>query len=421
MAIEKKKKLLVLLAVIFIAAVVSVSIVLASIGRNQGILVDVQTVEKGEITVRVPAKGVLEEVEKQMIFNESSGKILSIQVEEGDEVKEGQILAILDTADLSNKLQIKKKMLEIDRIELSRIQSLNQKAQENRIQLIKESERALEDAKKQLEISEKLYVGGAISKMEYEKSFKGYEETLRAYETAKNDRDEFGFDMEKILQKIAISQLEIKDFEEEMEKQMPNITSPMNGVVTAINVEEGAFSNPAVPSFVISDITNLKIEINVSEYDIAKVKMGQEVEIETEALTGQVFKGLVEKIAPVAKRVTTGQITETMVPVTINVKEKEELLKPGFSVNTRIIAEEKKDVIVVPFDSIITEQEGTKIIYIVKEGILHRIEVETGIESDFEIEVTRGLTIQDQIVLNPSPMLKEGITVKINAESRRNQ
>lgn len=407
----KSKKKIILIVVIFIMIAAAIGTATALKGKEQGVEVDVLTLEKGNITVTVPANGILEEVEKQIIYAENSAKVLSIEVEEGDIVTPGQVLALLDGEDLEIQLAIKKQTLEMNKIDLAKLEKNYEEEKAGQRRQMESSLRKLQDAKEDLERNQELYKHGAISQQEYRNSERAYEEAVRNYEEIEGKQDTLMFDIEKMRKNIAITELEIAEIEKRIEKQEGKLVSSIDGVVTAIHVEEGSFVNTSNPSFVISNIDDLSIEINVSEYDISKVQIGQEVEIETDAVSGRVFKGVVEKIAPVAKIMATGQTNETVVPVTIKVEETDHLLKPGYSVKTRIICQEKEGVLIVPFDAVITEANGAKIVFVVKEDILHKVEVQTGIESDFDIEVIAGLEEGDQIVLNPSMTLQEGMKV----------
>lgn len=414
----KKKKVIIFVVVIAVVVIAAIGTVGAIRGKNQGVMVDVSTLQKGEITVTVPANGILEEIEKQTIYAENSAKVLSIEVEEGDIVTEGQVLALLDGEDLEIQMAIKKEMLEMNKIDLAKLQSTQEQERTEHNRQLESSLIEMEDAKEDLDRNKQLYEHGAISLKEYRDSERAFEDAVKRHEEIQQKENTIGYDIEKMKKNIAITELEIAEIEKRLEKQEGKIISSINGVVTNIHVEEGSFVNTSNPSFVISNVEDLAIEINVSEYDISKVKVGQEVEIQTDALAGKVFKGVVEKISPVARNMSTSQTNETVVSVTIKVEETDDVLKPGFSVKTKIICQQKEDVLTVPFDAIMTEVNGAKNVFVVKDDILHKVEVQTGIESDFDIEIIAGLEENDKIVLNPSAVLEEGMKVIVNEKEQ---
>ncbi|QUH24886.1 efflux RND transporter periplasmic adaptor subunit [Serpentinicella alkaliphila] len=405
---NKKKKFIYASICIVIVLIASLGMVYSSKNNQKLVSVTAKVVETGDIVVRVPANGVIEEVNRHLVVHESVAKVLSVEVKEGESVVEGQVLAHLEPNDVSVRKQIKESQLAMEKLDLEKLENTRERT---RINL----SRAKTEAKETAERSKALYEAGAISKIELNKSIEALENAEREYLDFNVFRDGLSIDIEKMKRKIDVTKLEIKELEKEQQRAGTLITSPINGIVTKVNLERGMTVSPTNPSFIISDLSELKIEINVSEYDISKVKVGQLVEINSDAIGDGTLFGEVEKIAPVATRIASGQVNETVVPVTIKVDGTHEGVKPGFSVRTRIVSEQKENVIIVPFDTIVSEQNGAKIVWIVTpDNILKRVEVQTGIESDFEIEIISGINKGDTVVLNPSSNLKEDIKVNVN-------
>lgn len=409
---KNKRKRIVFLSITIVAIIASLVFVSASRNRQNVVIVNTISIEPGGITVSVPANGIIEEVTKHLIINESRAKVLSVEVKEGDEVYADQILAHLDATDVSIRLQIKKNLLEMDKLDLEKLENSKEKTKATLLRSKNDSEEAMERSKA-------LFEAGAISRLDYEQGLEAFESAIKDYEDFKNNRDNLSIDIEKMKIKLAITRIEIGELVKEQERAGTEIISPIHGIVTKVGIEEGMSVSPSTPSFIVSDLSELKIEINVSEYDIAKIKIGQRVEINSDAIGDETLYGEVEKIAPVASRLSSGQVTETVIPVTIKVKGTHEGIRPGFSVRTRIICEQKENIIVVPFDTVSTEPNGAKVIYIVENDLLKKVEIQTGIESDFEIEIVRGISLGDKVVLNPTSALKDGM--KVNVVERVNK
>ncbi|GAB6086349.1 efflux RND transporter periplasmic adaptor subunit [Alkaliphilus crotonatoxidans] len=404
---NKKKKMIVLLIAVVVLASLSFMAVRSSKASNQGVFAEVMTVEKKDIAVKIPATGTLEELEKASIFYEGTGKVAEIKVEVGQFVKKGEILASLDESEFGNKLNIASTQLEMERLNLAKLEKSRKEAMEK-------ARKSLESTQLQHERNMALFESGGLSQAELEKSQDALEELQTTYQQYQNNEDSLYFEIQHTKKQIEVSQLNIDDLTKEQTRLGGIITSPIDGVITAVNIDRGTVVSPTSPCFVVSNLDQLEIKINVNEYDIARVEVGQQVEIETDALTGTVFEGTVEKIAPVASKLSTGQTTETAVEVTIKVMERHEMLKPGFSVKTRIISDKRENTLVVPFDSIQIQPDGKKLVYIVKEdGTAAAKEVQTGIESDFEVEITQGIEAGQTIILRPGASLKDGDRVII--------
>lgn len=409
MARFKSKKLIIIVIIIILVGIGTAAATRAARTGNLGIPVEVVTIAKGDIVVKVPANGILEEVEKQMVYYEGSAKVKSIEVELGQRVTKGQLLATVDATDLKNKIDVAREQLEIERISL-------EKVEKSRLEAIDSSKSILTEARLNLERNKALFEKGAISQVEFEKLQKSCEDAEKVYQQYLDNEDALYYDIQKLHKQLNVSRMNIDDQVAQQQKQSAHIVSSMEGVVTQQNIQLGSFTSPTSPCFVISNLEHLEIKIDVSEYDIGKVHIGQEVEIVTDAMADKIFKGTVEKIAPVASRVNTGQSIETVVNVTIKVLETNEFLKPGFTVKTRIISDSSENTIVVPFDAIQTENEGTRYVYVVKDGIVEKREVQIGVESDFSIEVVSNLTEGEEVIVNPPANLADGDRVLVIAK-----
>jgi|GEM_PF-864202 len=404
---NKARKIIFVSVILVVVLVGSIGIVSATRNKQRFISVNAMTVESGNIMVRVPANGVIEEVNRHLVTHDSVSKVLSVEVKEGDAVKAGQVLANLEGTDIYVKLKIKQSQLDIDRLDLERLENQRERTEQDLIQAKSEAQEAFEQNKT-------LFEAGAISKVDYDKTLELLEKAESEYTEFSTFRDSLFIDIEKMKIKIEISKLEIEELLNEEKKMGTKILSPIDGIVTKVSLEKGMSVSPTNPSFIVSDLSELKVDINVSEYDISKVRVGQTVEINSDAI-GTTLYGEVSEIAPIASNVSTGQVAETVIPVTVKLFENSEGVKPGFSVRTRIICEQKENIIVVPFDTIISEQNGAKVVWVITENdTLKKVEVQTGLESDFELEVIEGLKLGDRIVLDPSSDLKEDIKVDVN-------
>lgn len=403
---NKKKKMVLLLIVVVILASVSFMAIRSSKAASQGIFAETVTVEKREIAVKIPATGTLEEVEKESIFYEGTAKVAEITVEPGETVEKGQVLARLEESEFGNKLAVAQTQLEVERLNMTKLEKSRKDA-------IEDTKKSLENTKTDHERNLALHESGGLSQLELEKSQEALADLETTYQKYINNEDSLYYDILQLKKQLEVSQLNIEDLKKEQKRLGGIITSPMDGTVTAVNIEKGSVVSPTAPCFVVSNLADLEIQINVNEYDISKVQPGQEVEIETDALTGKIFKGTVEKIAPVASRLSTGQSTETVVQVTIKVLESHEMLKPGFSVKTRIVSDKKDNALVVAFDSIQVQPDGRKLVYVVENNTAVAREVQTGIESDFDVEITEGIEEGEIIVLRPGMSLKDGDKISI--------
>ena len=136
------------------------------------------------------------------------------------------------------------------------------------------------------------------------------------------------------------------------------LTSPISGIITARNYDEGDMYAMAQPLFVVQNITPVKMLINISESNYSKVKKGMEVELVADAFPGETFKGKVNLVYP-----TIDPRSHTF-PVEIIVDNKNEKLRPGMF--TRVTINYGNNFRVVVPDNAVLKQVGAddKYVYV---------------------------------------------------------
>jgi HlyD family secretion protein len=162
------------------------------------------------------------------------------------------------------------------------------------------------------------------------------------------------------------------------------IVASIDGEVTVINIEEGEVPRESDVMMEIQDLSSLKVEASISEYEINEIVVGQEVLITTLGNDDKIYKGLVETIYP------SGEIsgTEVFVTVIIDILDEDLLLKPNFSANIEILTASKDDALMVPYDALVKIGKGYAVQLKPEEGTESTfVHVKTGIESDLTIEV----------------------------------
>ena len=184
-----------------------------------------------------------------------------------------------------------------------------------------------------------------------------------------------------------------------------NIKSPISGTVIEKNFKAGDKVDGASSGTlaVIYDLSYLKLEMAVAELDIGKVEVGQRVEITADALEGQTFEGVVDKVS--INGTTTNGFTNY--PVTIIIEDYGDL-KPGMNVSAEIIGEEIPNALCIPVDAVdrgntvtvpgpgALNEDGTAVVDITK---LETKEVTLGRSDDEYIEVTGGLEEGDTVLI----------------------
>jgi HlyD family secretion protein len=175
------------------------------------------------------------------------------------------------------------------------------------------------------------------------------------------------------------------------------IRAPANGTITAINAKVGEQANLTAAAIVLQDVDNLHLEANISEANIAAIRIGQEVELTFDALgTERKFKGIVQLIDP-ASTVVSGVVNYK---VTASVEKLPEI-KPGMTANMTVLVGSKDNVLAVPSRAVLghDNKKFVRVITDSKKKTYKEVEVETGMDADGGlVEITSGLSAGQGIV-----------------------
>lgn len=175
------------------------------------------------------------------------------------------------------------------------------------------------------------------------------------------------------------------------------LSSPIAGVLVSSPVKVTGQNISPTDRFEIVDPSTLYFRLLIDEVDVDQVQVGQEVEVRLDARPDHVLKAVVEKIAFQAVELATG----TVFPVdlgfvdTVNMNEQ----RVGMNGDADIVLAEVKNVLVLPI-STVTMRDDKHFVQVKKsDGTLEEREVQIGIESDTDVEIRSGISLEDQVVL----------------------
>jgi len=175
------------------------------------------------------------------------------------------------------------------------------------------------------------------------------------------------------------------------------LEAPINGTVTRANPKVGDEVSTGTEGFRVDDLSELFVNVNISEVDINRVTIGQPVELSFDAVTGKTYKGEVTEVASVGVDNGSGVDFE----VTLKILEPDDQVRPGMTAAVNIVVSEIKDILVIP-NRAIRLKDGQRIVYTLRGGQLVEVKVEVGSSSDTQTEISGGdIKEGDVIVLNP--------------------
>ena len=318
-----------------------------------------EPIQKRTITQIVEATGTIEPINTVSIGSQVSGRIDEIFVDYNSHVEKGQLLAQIDTSLFRAQLQ--------------------------------QAEANINNAKATLQKNKAL--------LDYDtKTYHRYKNLYERNLVSKNDLDEAESAYKSDLAQVAAAKASIMQAEANYATASANmgytkIVSPVKGIVISKEVEVGqtvaaSFQTPTLFT-VAEDLTKMQIETSVSEADIGKVAVGQDVNYTLDGYPDLVFTGKVSQVR-LSPTTESNVVTYTVI---IEVENNEGKLLPGMTANVSIITGKKEDILTVPNVALKftvagnTQKYDQKGIWINKKGKPVRINIETGVSDDNYTEV----------------------------------
>jgi membrane fusion protein, multidrug efflux system len=191
-------------------------------------------------------------------------------------------------------------------------------------------------------------------------------------------------------------------------KSTVELTSPLSGVVTDVNLNVGDIANPGIALAVIANISTMKALFNVGENDLPGFSMGQSALVYSELKPDLIQKG---KIVQISKSANIQSRTFDVRALFNNTADK--WFKPGMFCRVNVELKNKQEVLAVPYSSVITDNNSSGV-FVINNGKAYFSNIKTGITDGKLIEVLSGLNNGDVIVTLGMNQLKEGTIVRVS-------
>ena len=274
---SRKKKIIIALIVVVLLGGVAAANLLTK--RSTAVAVNVEKIEKRDLESIVSASGKVQPKAKVAISAETMGKVVNLQVNEGDLVTKGQLLLQIDPRNLETAVQNREASLATQRSQLDQM-----KAQTENLRI---ALRQSQDAERR---AEGLAKQGLIAREQLER--------------AQNDVKMRETDLKVNEQSIRTQEQRIKQEDANLESakydlNKVRIAAPIDGLVTRRNIEEGetavvgTMNNAGTVLLEIADLSVIETEIEVDETEIPDIKIGQPAKITIDAIPDKTFPGKV--------------------------------------------------------------------------------------------------------------------------------
>lgn len=378
--------------IIFFVVILGVAGFVFMSRRPRGVEVETTTVTKREsFRSYVTASGEIVAKRYADIGASVMGRVLSLNVKEGDRVRTGQVLARLDPVRASSEVEAAQ----------SGARALGDD--------LKAADARLVEARLTADRNLSLVEQGLLPKAQGDSS-------QAALDAAKAQ-------LAAIRSRIDQANAQLRGARDTLSKT--SVVAPMDGIVTRLQVREGEMvvigiqNQPGTTLMRLVGDTGLNAELKVAEADALRLQVGQKARVTLDALQGREFAGVVSEIgASSLPPVSLQAASAREFRVVISLEETGGALRPGISCDAEILASEKTGVLALPLQAVVTRDVGEREetgVYVVREGKAVFNKVTLGLISGLDVEVT-GAAEGAEVVLGPLATLR---TLKDGDELRK--
>jgi len=361
--------------------------------------VKVAVAKRGDLVIKLKSPGKAVTNRMITVKAEVAGVIKKLNVEEGQRVKEGDLLVELDD---------KRYKLELERYQADRLSKLSEMLLERQFEeaeksaVMAESER-LQRAKEKYEEARQLYLKGVVSEEQFEKAYKEYEIALVESGEKKEE-------VRSASKGLTQAEIAVKTARLNLEKT--KIRAPFSGIICNIQVSPQEHVTGNMDLFTLVNISRIQIQAKVLESEIRRMRIGREVDLRFSAYPEKVFKGKVRAIVPIVDP------EDKTCTVVIDVPNPEEQIMPGMHAEVEIAAEIHKNKLLIPQEAILV-RSGRKLAFVVENGLAKWRYIQVGLEDEEFAEVLEsdrqgeGIKEGEKVIIEGHFTLAHDVRVRI--------
>jgi HlyD family secretion protein len=381
----RKSKVMVALATATVLMLGAVGCTSQPAASMNAVDVKVGTADKHIIKTTYDMAGVLLPAQTLNIISKMSGQVTSMDYNVGDIVKAGDVIIKLETKTLNAQLQQAEASLQSAE---ASVQSAKNQAEVAKINL--------DIVQKSYNDAKVLYDSGASSKSQLDDVANKLELEKKKYENAE------GSAKNQAQAAVSTANANINNIRVQMENSV--IKSPISGIVVTKSINLGEIASPNITLVTIADTSTLKLKGTVSQELLPLLQIGQEIEVSIDIYPDKTVKGRIENLGPMA--VSTGAIF----PIEIAIENSGDI-NAGLSAHAAIgIAQDSG--VVVPAEAVI-RKNGESYVFVIKDNVASKRIVTTGIRSDKEVQILKGLNAGEKVAVTNVNRLSDNRSVNL--------
>lgn len=367
--------------------------------------VRIDTVRSSDFTRDITAQGQVVAAVSPKLYAPADGTI-TLLLDAGTEVSKGEVLASIDSPELTSKLQQEQATLYSLQTSYDRQKILAKRQQLTDQKAVDIAQMTLTTADREKRRADLGFDKGVVSKIEHEKAQDDLEtakvQHRHAVEDARLNVENLDFELKSLAQQLDRQRLLVDDYQRQVDAL--NVRSPVNGLLGNLAVENKTYiaKNQLILSVV--DLSQFEVEIAVPESYANDLSIGLPVEVTVEQKT---YAGKLVTISP--------EVFENQVKGRVRFTEGEgpAALRQNQRLSSRILLEHRPDVLQVARGQFLDSSNG-RFAYKISNGLAVKTPIETGARSISAVEILSGLKPGDQIITSGTDSFNGADTVQLN-------
>ena len=384
-------------------------------------VVGVVSPQRRDIEVKLSFTADVLPAKQAAIFSKVSGYIRKIHVERGDFVKEGQLLAEIDDLELrASAEQARAALLSSQAgLEVARSTLEGQKAnlENQRANLAKARAVAANDGR-QADRMKTLFEKGMVSALDWDNARTNSDSSRASTDAAEAQLRLAGVQITTQESQVRLAEAQVETFRAALSLAQSNLsntrlTAPFAGFIAQRNLDQGTAvsgqsagtTTTSVGILLIQDIASVKVQLEVPERDIGRVKVGGGVRVTADPYKGEVFAGSIARVVH-----SLDPRSRTM-GVEVEIPNPGARLNPGMFARVEAVVDTRTGVLTIPLEAL-RVGDGRPSVMVVRNNVVEPVAIEVGAADPRGVEVVKGLGAGDQVILQGKDLVRQGQKVR---------
>jgi membrane fusion protein (multidrug efflux system) len=355
------------------------------------------------------------------IFAKTSGYIRAIHAERGQFVTAGSLLVEIEPTEAETALEQSRAAIATAEAGLQVARSNLQSARANLLNqqaLLARAQAVLANDRRQADRLTELYGKGLVSAQDRDNARTAHEASQAAVQAQEAQVEAARVQIATTESQVHLAETQVVQQRAgqrmaQMRLDDTKVMAPFSGFVAerrlevgaAVSSQAAATSNASIAILTLQDIDPVKVQVEVPERDVPRVRPGNVVRVTSDAYPGRRFSGRVARVVH-----ALDPRTRTM-GIEVDIPNGENLLKPGMYARIELVVEVRPDALLVPLE-VLTGAEGRPTMLLVQDGKVVATAVEMGPTDGPSVQVVKGLAPDAQIILQGKELVRDGMAVK---------